>query len=239
VSRRRSGATRLGAAVIVVAVLAVTVITLVSGDSDRDARQQAAATTTTAAVEATTTTFDRDALGAEAQALLELVDLGRAGTFHARYALSSAELGAGAAAAELEVWRAPDQIRQDTMLTDSTGVVRTAAFAGAAGTIGCRHDGAAWRCEQVTDDAYDPTNDLLAGVLPMLVGAEVASTAATVGPYDARCFTIDGPSVAELCLSPEGVPLRVDAGGTRYEVLEVDAAVTEADFVPPADVVPS
>lgn len=235
--RPRTQRTRLVAAVAAVALLPVTVLALAGGGGTDDVEAAGASSTTSTTAPPTTTTIAREDLPAEAQELLDLVDRGRAGTFHARYAILSPGLGETAATAELEVWRDADRIRQDTVIVDAAGPTRTAGFGSATGTIGCQQaPGGDWTCRQVATEAYDPSEDFMTGILDLLGASPVTVRDATVGDYAGRCFALEG---AELCLSADGVPLRVDAGGTAYEVLELDADVDDDDFVPPAPVAPA
>lgn len=233
--RARRQRTRVAAAVVVVALLAVTVLTLAGDDGDDGVAAGRTPTSTSTSVAAvTTTSLDRADLSREARELLDLVDRGRAGTFHARYTVLSPGLGEDRRSVELEVWRRADRIRQDTFVLDATGESRTAAFGTAEGTVGCQQPpGGGWICQQVADEAFDPSQDFLSGILGLLASSTVAVTDGSVGSFAGRCFAL---SEAELCLSPDGVPLRIDAGGTSYEVLELDGEVSEADFVPPAPV---
>lgn len=235
--RPRTQRTRLVAAVAAVALLPVTVLALAGGDGTDAVDAAAASSTTSTTAPTTTTTIAREDLPPEAQELLDLVDRGRSGTFHARYAIFSPGLGESAATAELEVWRDVDRIRQDTVILDAAGPTRTAGFGSSTGTIGCQQaPGGDWTCRQVATEAYDPSEDFMTGILEALGASPVTVQDATVGAFAGRCFTLAG---AELCLSPDGVPLRVDAGGTAYEILELDDDVADADFVPPAPVAPA
>jgi hypothetical protein len=234
VKRPRTQRTRLVAAVAAVALLPVTVLALAGGGGDEEVDAATTASTTSTTAPPTTTTIAREDLPPEAQELLDLVDRGRTGTFHARYTILSPGLGESAATAELEVWRDADRIRQDTVILDAAGPTRTAGFGSPTGTVGCQQaPGGAWSCRQVATEAYDPSEDFMTGILELLGASPVTVQDGTVGPFAGRCFALEG---AELCLSAEGVPLRVDAGGTAYEVLELDDDVDDADFVPPAAV---
>lgn len=233
--RRRSQTTRLVAAIAVVALLPISVLAVVAGGGDGDEDVSSSASSSTSTTEpVTTTTIAREDLTPEAQELLELVDRGRAGAFHARYTVLSPALGESASSAELEVWRDGDRIRQDTSVVDATGVIRTSAFGSPDGTVGCQQppDGD-WTCQRVADEAFDPSDDFVSGILGLLGASPVTVEEASVGPFEGRCYTLEA---AELCLTDDGVPLRVDAGGTTYEVVELDDAVADSDFEPPAPV---
>lgn len=232
-SRRRP----VVAAVVAVAVLPITVLAFAGGDGDDDVDaggsvSTSSSTSTTAPV--TTTTIAREDLPPEAQELLDLVDQGRAATFHARYTVLSPSLGESASSAELEVWRDADRIRQDTSVVDASGVIRTSAFGSEAGTVGCQQPpGGEWTCQRVADEPFDPSDDFVSGILGLLDASPVTVREASVGPFAGRCFDLEA---AELCLTDDGVPLRVDAGGTSYEVVELDDTVVDSDFEPPAPV---
>jgi len=234
--RRRSQTTRVIAAVAVVAILPLTAVAIIGGGGDDDVDTEGSvstsSTSTTAVV--TTTSIAREDLPPEAQELLDLVDRGRASTFHARYTVLSPALGESASSAELEVWRDGDRIRQDTSVIEAGGVVRTSAFGSPGGTIGCQQPaGGSWACQRVADEPFDPSEDFISGILALLGSAPVAVSDTTVGPYEGRCYELEA---ATLCLDDEGVPLRVDAGGTSYEVVELDDEVSDGDFEPPAPV---
>lgn len=234
--RRRRGV-RVAAALVAGGFVATLVGgALATGGRGGETASSTSTTTTTTSPRSTSTTeLDRAALSAEAQELLALIDRGRGSTYHARYTIRSSSLSEGAAVADLEVWRSGQRIRQDTTFEDASGFTRASAFGDQTGTITCRQrTGEEWDCQPESPEPHDPTDDFVQGVLELLADATVTVTDATVGPFAGRCFVLQSAQRAEVCIDTNGVPLRIDAGGSTYEASVVDAIVTDADFVPPA-----
>src|SRR5438874_13807704 len=64
----------------------------------------------------------------EARTLVELLDRGRAVPVHVKYAVRSAQADAQGSNVEIELWRKPPRVRQDTVVTSPGQSARGATF---------------------------------------------------------------------------------------------------------------
>lgn len=178
---------------------------------------------------------------APAEELLTLLARAEQSTYHARYSLTAADPDDTQGSPKVEVWRAgPDRVRQDANRADDGRTGSVAAIRDAAVLVRCEQvQPAPWTCRREAGDPLDGPGSLRAQVVAALEGATVAARSERVSRWDARCFTIrsaDGGLVAELCLGPDGVPVRIAFDTLRLEALTVDGQVRDTDFTPPAPV---
>ncbi len=173
-------------------------------------------------------------LNAGGAELVQLLAVGRSGTYHATYAIRGGDLGGESS---IEVWRDGDRVRQDTVLrTDDGTEVQTAGIRVDDSTISCTKRGdEPWSCGEAETDGSE-TNDLFGSVEAQLEGVDVTARDDEVDGRAARCFdfvTVDGAGSA--CLTPEGVPLVFSAGDASIELVELDDTVPSEVFTPPAE----
>lgn len=153
---------------------------------------------------------------------VQLTQQGAAQAYSATYELI--DDGAPGTVETERVWRGGDQLRiaRETRPADGPPV-RSQTFVGRGRVIGCSQTGdEPWSCApapNVTPDAYQlfglPTASELA-----VVG--VTSSEARIGGEAGRCFTLgSGAASSEICLSADGIPLRMTAGPTGREVREL------------------
>lgn len=218
--RRHRPALAVGAVVAgVAAIIAFTVV--VSGDdTEPPARPPAASPTTSVPLS-----------GAAAE-LVGLLDEGTKQAFDGRYTVSS-NSGPGGT---LRLWSRPPLLRVDTELGSGTDLRRTAQFSLPSGTVSCSRQAEVWSCR--SQPLPIGLGLLPEGFADQLARYSVEARSERVGTHDARCFTIsgaEGPDT-EVCLTPDGVPVRLRApGGTAVELAEVDRSPPPAEiFEPPA-----
>lgn len=174
------------------------------------------------------TTQPATQLSGAAAELVRLVDAGAKLAFDARYTAS--QDGGGGAPSTLRVWQKPPLVRLDKELGSGAEIRPTAQFALPAGPVSCsRQPDGAWTCKS------DPGLRLRSGVVPegivsQLNRVAVESRAERIGGEDARCFSMTFPAGnrADVCLTHDGVPVRVLVDSVRLELAQLDRS-------PPAD----
>jgi hypothetical protein len=175
----------------------------------------------------------------EAQELTTLTRKGQDLTYHAVYEVAGTQPTDGDL--KIELWRKEGRIRQDQEIRARGQVLRTAGFRLGDRTISCvREEGKAWACQavpQVSDEATPPPDPLVTAVVGELANKEVKAKDDEVGGRDARCFTIsDSTQSSELCITEDGVPVRIRTGQATMELTELSDEVDDDIFDPPADV---
>jgi hypothetical protein len=170
-----------------------------------------------------------------ARELLDLLEAGRALTFHAVYETSSTDPEAPGAVT-VEIWRDGGRVRQDSVVEAAGQRVHTAAIREPDGTVtSClQRDGEAWSCGAA---GGAPEGDLFGSVTAQLEGATVTVTDERIGDLAVRCFTIVdavSQSASELCLTPDGIPVRISAGEEAVlDMTSLERQVDSAVFTPP------
>jgi len=182
-----------------------------------------------------TTTLDPSTLSAEGQELYSLVEASGAGTYHVAFTVDSSDLASAGAAAQLEVWRDGASFREHRVGVDATGNSTTIVVGGADGVVSCGGGvGAAPTCADAPD-AEPALDSALATVVALLPDAETTVVDVTVANLPARCFTITtDEQAAEVCLTAEGIPLRVDDTSVRFEASLAEASIPPEILVLPA-----
>ncbi|HEY9556629.1 MAG TPA: hypothetical protein VIR58_07835 [Acidimicrobiales bacterium] len=167
--------------------------------------------------------------------LAQLLEQGRAGTYHATYSTSGSLEGAPAAGVGLEVWRDGERLRQDSVATTEGQEVRTSSFLRATDVVVCSQiPGQDWACSTSSRPAND--DGVFGSVTEQLAGSSVTAREAEVDGRAVRCFAFDGPSgTGELCVTPEGVPASIEAGGMEIFLAGLDADVPDEVFELPAE----
>lgn len=171
---------------------------------------------------------------AEASTLLELLEAGRDLTFHATYEVTGdPELLGGELT--IEVWRKDGRIRQDSTLVRPNTTVRTAGLVLGDDTFTCsQRDSEPWSCSSAPDPGTNE-DGVFGSVAAELDGVDVTESTDTISGRDARCFSFPtGDGAGMLCLTPDGLPLKLSANGQELVLAEVESSVDDAVFEPPA-----
>lgn len=185
----------------------------------------------TAAAETTTSTTVR--LTGHARELVALLAKKDKATYHAVYAGSAPNAGR----VELETWQRPPKIRQDSHLTVNNQPVETSAFVLDQKQVRCVKllSTSGWSCQNSSAAA---SVDPLASIRSRLGEGKVTARDTTLSGRTVRCFefTSEGQT-NQLCVTPDhGIPVLVRANDSQLTLLSLDEAVTDRDFVPPAEV---
>ena len=211
-------------ALLIGAIVVGTIATL-SGDDDE-----------AAAVDSTTTTTK--ALSGDAQDLMSRLERGRETAVHVR--LASAE-GAVAGSLSVEIWRDGDLVRQDVVIDASGSHTEVSAFQLADGNVICQRTAAdaAWDCQRavsVATESGDPVG-LIEAVAANLQDADVSATDDDINGTAVRCYAIDrSEGASSLCLTADGVPMRLTTQGQELTATSVDQDVRAEVFTPPGEV---
>jgi hypothetical protein len=222
-------------ALVLVALLVgggiVAVIAIVSGGDDDDP-----------SVEATSTTGTTEPLGEQAQDLLSRLERGRAGQVHLR--LASADGAVDGRTIVVEMWRDGDLVRQDVIIEAAGSRNEVSAFQLPSGNVICQRTAAdaEWGCQQsmsTATESGDPVG-LIEAAAANLQGADVTATDEEIDGTAVRCYAIERPEGASaLCLTDDGVPLRLIAQGQELTATSVEREVHADVFTPPAEVAES
>jgi hypothetical protein len=169
--------------------------------------------------------------GAAAE-LQALAAKGRSQTFEARYAGST---GSGTPTSSLHVWRTPDSLRQDASTgsdPDSRVLVTKAVV------VNCvRPAGQTWTCNARPPATAVGADSLGVPSAGQLAGRTVTARDDAIAGRPVRCFAFGASADApnEMCLSGDGIVLRVVIGASRLDLVELTLApVPTAIFEPPA-----
>jgi hypothetical protein len=212
---------------IVLAAVAVGAVigALVSGGDD-----------TAAPPSTTTTTAPIDPDG---RRLVGLLDRAAGKPLHLQYSPPGDPTSANGAVS-VEIWRDGDKIRQDVLFRQDDLENRIASFVLPSGAAVCQKTGTEpWQCAPMgSTSGAAASSGLVDAALGDLAGREVAVKTEKVGAFDARCFTIsaEDASDSELCVTDDGVPVRIAFAGGNLDASVVDHAVDPAAFETPAKV---
>lgn len=175
-------------------------------------------------------------LSPAAEELLDLLDRGASGRYHAVYTVEGTD-AAGAGTTTIELWRDGDRSRRDT---------RVESAEGTADTVGIVEGDEAVTCSRVGDDPFTCTpaaspeaidSDVIGSVRSQLTGAEVTPRDDEIDGRDVRCYafaTEDG--LAEICVTPDGVVAKLGTESSSLRLTELDGDVPGDVFTPPAEV---
>jgi hypothetical protein len=172
-----------------------------------------------------------------AQELLDRLERGRDRTMHVRFESTGATADSGFA---VEIWRDRDRVRQDLVLTAPGARTELSAFELPDGNVICQRAAEAeWLCQASRSTATE--NGEPAGIVEAaaanLAGADVVATDEEVAGRPARCYAITGPAGdSSMCVTDDGVPLRLAVQGQELTATVVDEAVTDSVFELPAEV---
>lgn len=169
-----------------------------------------------------------------------LLNAGRRLTFHVRYRTER-----GGATADLELWSAPPRARRDVDAVTAQGRARTAEIRLQDRVIRCVETARVpWQCvPQPAGQAADP-GDLTLGAVNVLGGSTITARDDRILDQPVRCFAVQPPAdttarPAEVCLTSEGIPLRVDGGDGPTVATLIEREVDGKAFDPPAKLVAS
>jgi hypothetical protein len=212
--------------IVLVGGVIVALISALGGDDD----ESSAPTTTT------TTTLPP---GPEARGLSGLLDKSRERTYHVRFKGASGDPQAASTA--LELWRDGSSVRQDVIYGSGADETRVASFVVGSRSVSCsKTPGKDWLCQefsQLQSDQGTPVG-LVEAAAADLGGAEVVEKAETIAGQAGRCFAITRAAgdKSEVCLTEEGIPLRVSVGGTVFDAESIEESVDGDTFTPPAKI---
>ena len=174
--------------------------------------------------------------------LLDLLEKGRDLALHVRFEQDPASISADSGSLVVEIWRSEGRVRQDLKLDTANGAVRTevSAFERPEGNYVCQRSAEAeWVCQKALSTATenDRPASLVDAAAANLAGAEVTVTDDTILDTPVRCFAIDGQAgPSTLCVSEDGVPLRLAVEDQELTATVVEREVDDAAFELPADV---
>ena len=219
--RRHRAAVVAGSIVAGVGVIVLLTIVL-SGGGDGSSPEQADPATTA----------PPDLTG-DAEELIRLLEAGTDLGFDGRYTVSG-----NGPPGTLRLWSRPPLLRVDTEARSGGQLVRSAQFSLSSGAVACSRQGdGPWACRS------QPELPLRAGLVPeafvtQLARSSVRARNDRIGDREARCFDLSGSAgEGEVCLTPEGIPLRFQALSTRVEVVQLERSLPPPEiFEPPAPV---
>ena len=211
-----AGSVAAGVAVIVVLTIAL------SGDGDGSSGEDAGPATSV-----------QPSLTGAAQELTRLLEAGTKLGFDGRYTVSG-----NGPPGTLRLWSRPPLLRVDTESGSGAQLRRSAQFSLPSGGVACsRQADGPWTCQS------QPGLPIRTGLVPEAFVTQLSRTSVEerrgrVGDREARCFALEGSSgPAEVCVTPEGIPLRFQALSTTVELVQLDQSLPPPEiFEPPAPV---
>lgn len=218
--RRHRSLVTVGSIVLAVALIVVVTIRLSQDEGGSSGQKDAPAASVV-----------RPSLAGAAAELTRLLEAGTKLGFDGRYTVSSS-----GPPGTVRLWSRPPFLRVDTERGSGAELRRSAQFSLPSGTVGCnRQADGPWTCKA------QPGLPIGAGLVPEAFVAQLAHTSvearnAQVGDREARCFALSGSSgKGDVCLTPDGIPLRFQALSTTIELVELDRSPPpEEIFEPPA-----
>lgn len=151
--------------------------------------------------------------------MLRLIEEGKKLTFEGRYAAYE-----DSAPSSIHVWRRPPLARLDTETGSGEAQRRTQRLASSSGPVNCVQQGQGpWTCTPAPNLRVGDVTIVSDAVLGLLSRLAIESRDDQISGRQARCFLLTGNqgSPAELCLTRDGIPLRVVAGATRVELVDL------------------
>lgn len=164
-----------------------------------------------------------------------LLNAGRRRNFHVRYTTTK-----GGARADLELWNAPPKARRDVDAVTTQGRARTAEIRLADQVVRCvQTPSVPWRCVPTPASQGTDPGDLTLGAVNVLDGSTITARDDSLLDTAVRCFAVQPPAdttarPAEVCLTGEGIPLRVDGGDGPSVATVFERSVDDKAFEPPA-----
>lgn len=150
-------------------------------------------------------------------------------------------------ASEVEIWQKDGQFRQeaDAQSADGSAQARIVLLSLTDRTVYCEQppDGE-WVCGLLPESTQTTFSSLRSGLLTGLGEQEVTVRDDDIDGREVRCFVVEpaedvdateAPSEpSELCATPEGVLVTISGPEGTFELLELETAVDDAVFTPPA-----
>lgn len=175
-------------------------------------------------------------LTSEAQELLDLLDQGASGRYHATYAVEGTD-APGSGVTTIELWRDGDRSRRDSRTEVDGATGETIGIVDGDAAVACRRTGdEPFVCEEA-EQPEAVGSDVAGSVRDQLLGATVTPRDDEIDGREVRCFgyaTEDGP--AELCVTADGVVVKLGTESTSLRLTELDDDVPGDVFEPPAEV---
>ncbi len=212
---------------IVVGIAAVTTFTIVTETGGTPDRRPATPATT--------------AVGGPAVELARLVARGQAINVDVAYKGTTA---ATPPAFTAHLWRRGPLARLDNESGAGEGAVRSRQLVTASGPLVCTQTGSApWSCTSKPDLSLGDLGVVSPALVKSLSAMDVSVRDDRTLGQAVRCFTVAQSSgagvapgeTANLCLSSDGIPVRLDFGPTHLEAVSLDRGrPADSVFKPPA-----
>ena len=202
----------------------------------------------------TTTTTTTEPVSETGQELLDLLAKGRDLDLHVKYEgapvapdTTTPTDATAAGTLTMELWRSDGKVRQDLVLAGPNVRTEFSGFQLPSGNAACqRATEADWVCNAARSTATengDPVGIIEAAAAD-LSGAEVTVTDATILDTAVKCFAIEGggasqegdPGASTLCVSDEGIPMRIAVSGQELSATVVERTVDPKAFDLPAEI---
>ena len=177
------------------------------------------------------------ALGPQVAELVSLLERGEHTKYHARYRAVTDEIEPAGSSTSIELWRSPPRLRQDVTVTSAGESATSSAFLLPEGGVGCTREGSdgAWTCTAIPKDQSSTAESLARQITLQSGGGPVTVRTARVAGVAVQCFNLPvSGSMAEVCVTDEGIPARINSGGTRIELVSLVREVPKNVFSPPA-----
>ena len=215
--------------VLLGAVVAGAVVGILSAlADDREGPSGPATTTTTAAP-----------VSAAGNDLISRLDKGRGLGLHVRYEPPADTVTEGTGAVSVELWRSGGRVRQDLVLLASGQRTEVRAFDLDDGNVLCQRPAeGAWRCVRTRSVATEEGRpaSLIDAAVAGLAGAQVTTSKDSILGSAVTCYAIaGGTGPGKLCVTADGVPLRLAVGGQELTATVVERQVVADVFDLPAE----
>jgi hypothetical protein len=209
------------AGIIVVAGLAG-VIGAINGQA------QVRTITTTTAPAPTTTVVSLSSFGAAGKELDKLAATGRTSVFHATYDVSDPKLPEGLLQT-VEVWRNAKRFRSDIIERASNGTKRTTNLTDGSTDRQCVTVNGSQTCQITNVAPVDLVIAFLRAVHDDKTPPKLTvHSEKDIAGFQARCF--DGGDLGEVCLTTDGVLLRLQLQGATITAARIDDEVPASAF---------
>ena len=155
--------------------------------------------------------------------------------YHARYRAVSDDPAAAGQELSMELWRKAPRERFDVTVSVEGREARSSVYRLPERALACTSEGdRPWSCQPVSASEPAGPDALIAQVAAEMKGRSIAARDDRLGDIAVRCFALSLESYpAEVCLSAGGIPVRVSAGPSRIELVELATSVPESVFSPP------
>ncbi len=170
------------------------------------------------------------------QALLSTLRTGEAATYHVAFKVVGDAKQIGGTLT-LEIWQAPPETREDTVLVRDGTTTRAESFSSSKSGHLCTQSGSgAWTCRTLS--AAEAADAGAAGILTSISGEisghGVSMRKQTIDGYSATCFTVQTSEQPELCATADGIPVLIADNEVRYQLVSLSNSVSSSEFTLPA-----